>query len=117
MRLTDTLVKLKNWESSARFSRYVDSRWVLSDVVGNPHDWDLLFDNHQYSTHDAGKSSCVFWFKVFADLEEALDTLILIHKTLPKVNIELQVMPDGYFDFGDGGGSYRYAQCDTYLPL
>lgn len=117
MRMTDTLGKLgDDWttRNDPRFGKYVPAVKMLSRETGL--NWSALFDYHQYSTEGAGKSSCVFFYRAFNEFDTVTAVLSRLHKLFPRVNFELQVMPDGYYDEGDGGGSFSFAARDSYLP-
>lgn len=113
MRMTDTLGL---WNS---FNGYTVALRRLCIATGTTEaDWKILGDTHQVSTREAGKSSCVFFLGVYKTLEEAVNKLTHIHKAHPLVNVELQLMPDGQWDFGDGPGYYLSKYGDKgYLPL
>src|SRR5688572_22214129 len=105
MRFTDTFGP---WEAG-HFGEYELAAIVVAKITQtNKGDWRVISDSHQISTREAGKSGCAFLAYNFKALPSAVVALGRIASQLPKVNVELHLSPDGYYDQGDGPSSYQH---------
>lgn len=116
MRMSETLVLLPDMKGENCERQLTE---LCKITATSPTDWKLVIDSHQKSTREAGKSSCAFFVKTFATINEGSVMLHRVWNLRPNVNMELIVAPGGMFDHGDGPGVYQkspHERACNFLP-
>jgi hypothetical protein len=111
MRWGDTMGRFNadpaNYKNDGYLRKYVPAAEAIAQATGTPaSSWQALEDTHQRSTREGGKSSCAFLAARFPSLVSAFSAVAALQKTMPTVNLELHVAPDGRRDRGDGIAAY-----------